>query len=191
MMNDINMNELSMLVIAIWLLFTVFWISSAFYYRVSSGKICTGIFFLPLFIVLIIWYLNTNTGSAFLPIPLDNIFISLTGFIVMCIGLGFACLARIHLGKNWSSIPEVKKEHTLIKSGPYQIVRHPIYTGFLVGIIGSALMIGSFLFLYIFIVVLIVFIIKIRIEEKLMLNRFPDEYTQYKKDVKALIPYIY
>ncbi|WP_181391617.1 methyltransferase family protein [Methanospirillum lacunae] len=126
-----------------------------------------------------------------MPILKDNVLISLAEFIITCIGLGFACFARVHLGKNWSSIPEVKKEHTLIKSGPYQIVRHPIYTGFLVGIIGSALMIGSFLFFYILVVVLIVFIIKIRIEEKLMLTRFPDEYTQYKKDVKALIPYIY
>ena len=185
------MNVLSILVIAIWLLFTLFWITSAFYYRSTSGKIFSGVFFLPLFIVFIVWYLNTNLGSAFLPIPLDNVFISLTGLIITCIGLGFACLARIHLGKNWSSIPEIKKENTLIKTGPYQIVRHPIYTGFLVGIIGSALMIGSFLFFYIFVVVLIVFIIKIRIEEKLMLTRFPDEYTQYKKDVKALIPCIY
>src|SRR5579862_4839552 len=72
---------------------------------------------------------------------------SLTWFLVgtamVVAGLGFAVLARVWIGRNWSGTVTVKRDHELIRSGPYALVRHPIYTGMLTALVGTALIIGN------------------------------------------------
>ncbi len=117
--------------------------------------------------------------------------ISTGGGILICgIGLGFACWARYHLGRNWSSLPEIKTDHTLIQTGPYRMVRHPIYTGFLFGVIGTVITLGSSSLFFMVLIVGIVFRIKIHFEEKLLKDKFPVEYEKYQTEVKALIPFL-
>jgi protein-S-isoprenylcysteine O-methyltransferase Ste14 len=60
------------------------------------------------------------------------------GLLMVVLGLAFAVWARAHLGRNWSGTVTVKEDHELIRTGPYGIVRHPIYTGLLFAILGSA-----------------------------------------------------
>src|SRR5437879_5440732 len=67
-----------------------------------------------------------------------------TGVVLTWAGLAFAIWARFTLGSNWSGVVEVKKEHTLVIGGPYKIVRHPIYSGVLLAMLGTAIGTGEF-----------------------------------------------
>ena len=109
---------------------------------------------------------------------------------ISVIGVGFAIWARMHLGRNWSPRPAVKVDHELVTTGPYAYVRHPIYTGMIFMTFGAALT-GSFFGIGVFAVSFIAFIPRIRKEEKIMLELFPNEYPEYRKRTKALLPFLW
>ncbi len=106
------------------------------------------------------------------------------------IGVGIAIWARLYLGRNWSSRPAVKEHHELVTTGPYAYVRHPIYTGLILMAIGTALT-GSIWGIVVFIVASPTFILRIRTEEKIMLELFPDAYPTYRVRTKKLIPWVW
>lgn len=105
------------------------------------------------------------------------------------IGVSLAIWARVHLGRNWSPRPAVKERHELVTTGPYAYVRHPIYTGLILMAFAVALT-GSIWGICIFVVASLVFTLRIDKEEKIMLGLFPNEYPDYRKRTKALIPFI-
>jgi protein-S-isoprenylcysteine O-methyltransferase Ste14 len=85
----------------------------------------------------------------------------------------------------------VKEDHQLIRRGPYAIVRHPIYTGLLLGYLGMALITGEIGGSLGLIILFVAFWRKSRTEEAFMRQQFGAQYTQYQHDVKGLIPFIY
>lgn len=108
--------------------------------------------------------------------------------VLVIAGLGFSVWARVHLAGNWSATVTVKEGHELVRSGPYKYVRHPIYTGILIAILGSVVLIGRWNALIGFALVAASFVIKLRIEERFMAEQFGDAYQLYKKEVAALVP---
>jgi protein-S-isoprenylcysteine O-methyltransferase Ste14 len=112
------------------------------------------------------------------------------GIAILAAGLGFSIAARRYLGANWSGTVTVKQNHELIRTGPYAIVRHPIYTGMLVGFIGSAISLDEVRGLVAVALVVVAFLLKIRLEERWMTETFGDAYCRYRQEVKALIPYV-
>jgi protein-S-isoprenylcysteine O-methyltransferase Ste14 len=117
--------------------------------------------------------------------------ISWAGVALVAIGLGFAGWARFHLGRLWSGRVTLKEDHAIIRSGPYGIVRHPIYTGLVLAFAGTALARMTVATLAGFVLVVIGLIIKIRQEEQLLTDHFGAEYDAYRADVHALIPYVW
>ena len=112
------------------------------------------------------------------------------GAAVCVLGL-FTCLwARHTLAGNWSSDVTFKQNHELIKTGPYRFVRHPIYTGLLLMSLGTALDLARVRFWLALPLWFIGFWIKLKQEEKVMLQHFPDAYPIYKKQAKALVPFV-
>jgi len=109
----------------------------------------------------------------------DSPVIAWTGLALTAAGCAFAIWARLLLGGNWSSSVTVKQDHRLIRRGPYAIVRHPIYSGFLLGLLGTALALAS-----------IGWRMKSRREEAFMTAEFGAEYTRYQREVKALSPFV-
>jgi protein-S-isoprenylcysteine O-methyltransferase Ste14 len=103
-------------------------------------------------------------------------------------GLGYSLAARAWLGRNWSGMVTVKHEHELIRSGPYRRVRHPIYTGLLLAVLGSALALGELRGFLGLALVALAFRRKIGIEERFMLERFGAAYQRYRAEVPALLP---
>jgi protein-S-isoprenylcysteine O-methyltransferase Ste14 len=87
-------------------------------------------------------------------------------------------------------MPSVQENHELVTSGPYHFVRHPIYTGMLVALFGSALVGGTLWLLY-FVAVCAMFVWRVGVEEKFMTETFPQKYPEYKKRTKALIPFMW
>ncbi|HUB67505.1 MAG TPA: isoprenylcysteine carboxylmethyltransferase family protein, partial [Candidatus Methylacidiphilales bacterium] len=113
------------------------------------------------------------------------------GAILVVLGLGFSVWARVHIGGNWSGIVTLKKDHQLIRTGPYRWVRHPIYTGILLALLGTVLAIGQWRGLIALGFMTCGFIRKLRIEEQWLGEAFGPEYDAYKKEVSALIPGVY
>jgi protein-S-isoprenylcysteine O-methyltransferase Ste14 len=99
--------------------------------------------------------------------------------------------ARIHLGKYWSGVITLKEGHRLIRSGPYRLARHPIYTGFLTANLGTAITASSGDAFLGFALILVAFLIKIHREEKVLAGEFGDEYTRFRREVAALVPMLY
>lgn len=117
--------------------------------------------------------------------------IAVAGFIVTLCGLAFSIWARIVLDGNWSGPATLKQGHTLVRSGPYRITRHPIYTGLLVGLLGTAIEHGLVRsFLGVLLCALGLFL-KIRMEEKLMVQRFGEDYLRYRREVPTLAPFLF
>jgi len=112
------------------------------------------------------------------------------GTVLLVAGLGFSVWARRHLGRNWSMQVVVKEDHALVRSGPYRLVRHPIYTGILLGFLGMALAIGQWRALAGFLCFVVSFAVKSRLEEARMRDTFP-AYEQYRRETAALIPFVY
>jgi protein-S-isoprenylcysteine O-methyltransferase Ste14 len=106
-------------------------------------------------------------------------------------GLAVAIWARFYLGRNWSGTVTVKKDHQFIRSGPYSVVRHPIYSGFLLAILGTAIYVGQIRGLIALALVLVAWKIKSRREESFMESEFGEQYVQYEHEVKGLVPFVW
>jgi protein-S-isoprenylcysteine O-methyltransferase Ste14 len=101
--------------------------------------------------------------------------------------------ARVRLGSNWSAMVTVKQDHELILRGPYAVVRHPIYSGFLLALAGTAIAVGEIRAFIGLGVAFIGFFLKSAAEERFMreeFSEFSDEYARYSQRVKRLIPFI-
>jgi protein-S-isoprenylcysteine O-methyltransferase Ste14 len=105
-------------------------------------------------------------------------------------GLLFAVWAREHLGRNWSRSVTIKQGHELITTGPYALVRHPIYTGILTGFLGVAAAISEVRGVIVFALIFLVFWRKLRMEEKWMRSEFGETYATYARGTAALVPYL-
>jgi protein-S-isoprenylcysteine O-methyltransferase Ste14 len=112
------------------------------------------------------------------------------GLLMVAVGLAFAVWARVHLGRNWSGRVTVKEDHELIRSGPYGLVRHPIYTGMLFAILGTAIAFGEWRGLIAFGLLSLSLVLKLRMEERFMRETFGERYVRYATATPALIPFV-
>jgi protein-S-isoprenylcysteine O-methyltransferase Ste14 len=115
---------------------------------------------------------------------------SALGALLVAAGLGFSVWARRHLGRNWSANVVVKEGHSLIRTGPYRRVRHPIYSGILLAFLGTGVAMGGWRGLLAAAFATLSFGLKARVEEARMREVFP-EYAAYQHESSALIPFVY
>jgi protein-S-isoprenylcysteine O-methyltransferase Ste14 len=116
--------------------------------------------------------------------------VELAGILILASGVAFAIWARRHIGTNWSASVTIKADHVLVRSGPYAIVRHPIYTGMLLGFLGTAVAIGQWRGIAALTLAVVAFLYKSKVEERKMRATFP-EYEDYQRRTAALIPLLY
>ncbi len=112
------------------------------------------------------------------------------GLAITLAGIGLAIWARVYLGGNWSAIVAITRGHTLVCTGPYAIVRHPIYTGLLVAMLGTAIELGALAGFVGTIVAFAAWLAKARLEESYLVDQFGADYVRYQQQVKALIPFV-
>ena len=179
---------------------TLLWLAWATYWLVSSVRIKAAVrrestasrlaHIIPLLVggVLIGWPdMPWDTLNLRLwPHSLTAYWIGVTLLIA---GLAFAVWARVHLGRNWSGSVTVKEGHELIRSGPYAYVRHPIYTGLITAVLGTAVVSGTVRAALGVVIVSVSLLRKLRTEEGFMRETFPGEYQRYSAQVPALIPF--
>lgn len=109
---------------------------------------------------------------------------------IVLAGAAFTVWARITLGRNWSAEVTFKQDHELIQSGPYALVRHPIYTGLIVMALGTAINVGRPLGFVLFVGLCGGLWWKARQEERIMSRHFPNAYADYRARVHAIIPFV-
>jgi protein-S-isoprenylcysteine O-methyltransferase Ste14 len=177
-----------------WGIFFIVWVVAAIFtkrtvYRESGAQRLR--YFVP---ILMGWYLLFRGGRF--PYPFNAQIIPqtdaiLAGASILCIcGLGMCLWARATLGRNWSGTVTLKESHELIVRGPYQIVRHPIYTGLLAMLFATALAQGHLAGILALVLVFVSFWIKLSDEEAVMMKQFPEQYTAYRERVKRIIPFV-
>jgi protein-S-isoprenylcysteine O-methyltransferase Ste14 len=112
------------------------------------------------------------------------------GLLLFALGLGFAIWARVHIGRNWGTPMSRKDEPELVTSGPYHLVRHPIYSGILLAGLGTTVALN---WLWILAVALagVYFVYSATVEERYLTEQFPNSYPEYRRSTKMLVPFIF
>ncbi len=113
-----------------------------------------------------------------------------SGAALTLAGLAFAVWARRHLGRNWSGTITLKVDHELITSGPYRLVRHPIYAGLSLAFAGSAIASGGLRGASALALAAFAIWLRVRMEDRVMRGRFGAAYDDYARRVGAVIPAI-
>ncbi|HET9946608.1 MAG TPA: isoprenylcysteine carboxylmethyltransferase family protein [Patescibacteria group bacterium] len=124
--------------------------------------------------------------------PFKNVWVEVLGFLLVVMGLTISIVARKELDTNWSHAAdyEIKKNHTLIKTGIYHFIRHPIYFGLALSWIGAEMVAGSYLYVSFFALFIAFYIQGKREEKNFLRSHFGAEYKEYMKKTKMLIPFI-
>ena len=144
-----------------------------------------GLFLLGFTLMGAKWLSEGWLGMRFVP---ETAAVRTTGLALTIVGCLFAIWARLTLGGNWSGRVSQMAGHELITSGPYALSRHPIYTGIVTGLAGTALVGGEWRHLLGAVLILLALLVKMNNEERLMMEVFPETYPRYRQRVKALIP---
>jgi protein-S-isoprenylcysteine O-methyltransferase Ste14 len=180
---------------ALWLVFAVYWGISALRAKRSLGitpwwrqsLLRGGI------VVLIIAALHfTGAGRALRAVhayQAHSIVLGAIGATLVLLGLGLAIYARVYLGRNWGMPMSRKEEPELVTGGPYAFVRHPIYTGIALAMLGSA--IGESVFWAVLLIAFApYFVYSARREEELMCEQFPGQYPDYMRRTNMIVPFV-
>jgi protein-S-isoprenylcysteine O-methyltransferase Ste14 len=175
-----------------WLVWLIGWMLSASWTATTVSRESPGSQISYSVIVwagaILVFAQPTFLGVLLQPLLPPSVAIRWIGATLVAAGLGFAVWARVHLGKLWSSNVALKEDHQLVRSGPYGIVRHPIYTGLLLALAGTVLTRPTFAALLGFALLIASFVLKLRKEERLMGANFGAAYDTYRADVPGLIP---
>lgn len=182
---------------ALWLIFIVVWLVAAFTAKKSTGGApnwwrAAGLRFVIIAIVALLLRIPilrqaARQGRAHM-LNADP-HLALAGVVLCALGIALAIWARAYLGRNWGLPMSRKAQPELVTSGPYAYVRHPIYSGILLALLGSALS-ESYIWLVPFVVAGAYFIYSARAEERLMTELFPNQYPAYRQRTKMLVPFL-
>jgi protein-S-isoprenylcysteine O-methyltransferase Ste14 len=168
-----------------WLVFWIYWLVSAASSKASisggwrtriAGVSGVGVF-------LIVGILRRSSLAT------DNLILAVLGTLLFTSGIALAVWARLYLGRNWGMPTSQRVESELVTSGPYRFVRHPIYSGLLLAVLGTAL-VDSLTGLIVFAVLVAYFYYCGIVEERNLTATFPEAYPEYRSKTKMLIPFL-
>lgn len=186
------MDAIGKIVIACWGVVIAFWIISAFFVKRTKARqplLQRVIYLLVATVAVLLIYASartTNWNRVVLP---HTLALGVVADMLAVVGVCIAIWARTTLGGNWSARVTLKEDHELVQRGPYRLVRHPIYSGLLLLIFGSAILVGR---AGAFIALVICFCglwVKLRQEERLLAQHLSG-YSDYMRRTKALVPFL-
>jgi protein-S-isoprenylcysteine O-methyltransferase Ste14 len=178
----------------LWLPWLIYWIAAA---RQTAANrrmesLRTGASYrIPLLIgiILMVFSRKSLPGNGFDLWSLNPFILGIADLLTV-VGLSFAVWARLHLGKYWSGRITLKVDHRVIQTGPYAWVRHPIYSGLILALLGTAISLGTGRAFLGLAFILVSFLRKLSLEENWLQSHFGTEYELYQKRVGALIPHL-
>jgi protein-S-isoprenylcysteine O-methyltransferase Ste14 len=179
---------------AAWWVLLVFWVWSAWGNKAAARgepwMTRVALYWLPLAAAFLLlgpgeWYGHTWLREGIVPHTVPFFAVAL---VLVVTGVALAVWSRVVLGRNWSSVVQIKRDHELIEAGPYRYIRHPIYTDILLAFIGSAVKVGDVRGIFAVLIVFPSFWRKLRMEERMLGETFGDTYAAYRRRTKALLP---
>ncbi len=181
------------IITALWLLFVVYWAVAAVSAKRNADRRRwrseIGLRLVALFLIAAV--LRSPSLREFLGetqrYASHSDILGWAGVALCVLGFGLAINARWHLGRNWGMPMSRKERPELVTSGPYAFIRHPIYTGLILAMLGSALGVNVFWAL-VLVPVGAYFILSARREEAVMLQLFPDQYAAYMARTGMFLP---
>lgn len=168
----------------VWGAFWVYWLASAIGVKRRTGSRRLG----PRLPIVVLAVVLTRVFPEH-SLSIHSTALKAIGVVLFGAGLGLAVWARVYLGRNWGMPMTQKAEPELVTSGPYRFVRHPIYSGILLGFAGTGLATNGYWWI-VFGVCLVYFIYSARVEEGIMTSAFPTTYPSYRERTKMLIPFV-
>jgi protein-S-isoprenylcysteine O-methyltransferase Ste14 len=171
-----------------WIVFWVYWLIAASAANASRRRRgfrqrLAGVSALIVFLLLRLSVLR-NGSLAVQSVP-----VGVVGVVLLAAGLAFAVWARVYLGRNWGMPMTERVEGELITTGPYRFVRNPIYTGILLGVLGTVLT-TNVLGLIAVAVLIAYFAYSAQVEERNLAAEFPSTYPAYRARTKMFIPFL-
>jgi protein-S-isoprenylcysteine O-methyltransferase Ste14 len=191
-MYTIQMSIYEWVFLICWVVFLVYWMISAVSSKRNARRNYNWFLLRVLLLLIILGLFHWPVFSEFYQqeaFASSSIAFSILGDVLCVLGISLAIWARVYLGRNWGVPMSVKVNPELVTSGPYTFIRHPIYSGVLLAMIGS-IFVEGIPWLVVLVLLGGYFIFAATREEKLMLKQFPDQYPQYKKRTKMLIPFV-
>jgi len=186
------MEPTAKVVIVCWVVVTAFWVVSAFWVKRTKQRqpLRGRLLYMGLTVVVVI-LLNPgiqklHLNHAVLPHTLAT---GILADVLVLLGSWLAIWARAALGGNWSSRVTLKQGHELIQRGPYRLIRHPIYSGLLLMVLGTAILVGRVSGFFALLMCFCAFWVKARQEELLLTKHLPG-YPEYMAHTKALVPFV-
>jgi protein-S-isoprenylcysteine O-methyltransferase Ste14 len=172
-----------------WLVFWIYWLAASV--GVKAGRTrwarFTGVRVAIILIVLLLLRLGVFQGHRGVT---GDPWLQGIGLAIFLLGLALAVWARIYLGRNWGMPMSEKADPELVTTGPYSVIRHPIYTGIILAMVGTTIAV-SWYWLIAVAVLGAYFVYSAVMEERHMAEVFPDAYPRYRQSTKMLIPFIF
>ena len=171
-----------------WIVFWVYWLVMAVTAKAEQSRWTrfAGVRVGIILVVLLLFRLQVFKGHG---AGTGNPWLLGVGLALFVLGLALAVWARVYLGRNWGMPMTQKADPELVTTGPYRRVRHPIYSGVILAMVGTAIAVSLY-WLTAVVILGAYFIFSAVIEERTMAKLFPADYPPYKRATKMLIPYI-
>ncbi len=176
-----------------WLAWLIYWLVSARGTKKTIRRETAAqrlIYLLPTLLVAPLFFWNALDVGLQQRITDHPLVMYWSGTTLLAGGLLFSVWVRRTLGSNWSGTVTVKEDHELVQTGPYRFVRHPIYTGLLVTLMGSAISWNHWFGFYMLVVLFVALWIKLLREERFMRETFGEKYAAYCARTKRLVPFV-
>jgi protein-S-isoprenylcysteine O-methyltransferase Ste14 len=179
------MHALKLAIGCAWIVFWIYWFASAATSKESVGggwrTRLAGVSVIGVFLI---------AGGLRSPgLAVHSVTLAAIGAVLFACGIALAVWARLHLGRNWGMPMSQRAEPELVTSGPYRFVRHPIYSGLLTAMVGTAL-VDNLLGLIVVAVLVAYFYYCGTVEERNLAATFPTAYPEYRSRTKMLIPFL-
>ena len=190
-----HMTSIRWIIPALWLVFLVYWaiaavgvkrnVKTAPWWKYAALRLAIAALLIAALSIPAVRHAlrlaHADAGNS----PL----LGVIGALLVAIGIGLAIFARVHLGRNWGTPMSRKLDPELVTGGPYAFIRHPIYTGIIVAVLGAAVGL-SIVFVLLLIVLIPYFIYSARREEEFMCEEFGETYRAYMRRTKMLVPFV-
>jgi protein-S-isoprenylcysteine O-methyltransferase Ste14 len=182
------MHVVDFIVLVAWVIFWIYWVTASI--GVKAGRTrwarLAGIRVVIVLLVLVLVRAKVFKGQTITTDP----WLEGAGLAIFVTGLAVAVWARVYLGRNWGTPMSQKVDPELVTTGPYRKIRHPIYSGIILAMVGTAVAVSW----YWLVAVALVggyFVYSAVMEERYMTQLFPDAYPHYKRSTKMLVPFVF